>query len=487
MTRLPIPALCVFVLAACSTPPPKVKEAPDTGPAHELPAPTDDGQVDPPNDVDEPDIPDVPDEPDTADVPELPADIDDDVPDVGIGGPDPGPPVGNGAVGEPCFLDEQCTGDQLCLDWDEGYCTFLNCPIVTECPQGSACIDLGAGTTICLDGCDPLAPDCREHYGCKPFVNTQGELSSGCVGLNPDVVPAGGACEEHSDCGGSLACLTFVPGGYCALVGCDAESCPDGTECVTYNGNATCLAQCTITEDCFVGGATLRKCAPLLDTKLEVAQVCIPSVDGSDVGEGCSTDIDCDSNECRIVAEGKCVSFELGCFTDADCPGAGVCELAPAYVKGICTQTCGSDTTCPGNSLCVDTPQGPSWCQLPCKGKNDLTTCEKVLGETCTFGDPVADTTGNGKYACAVLKIGDPGMDCETDDDCKAGGCLGQEANPGTCAPDCSATLECPFPATCVEHQAALRCMKRCFSVQDCPGTMKCSTTATAFSKICVP
>jgi len=438
--------------------------------------------------VDTPDVDDDPSDVLDSDVVDVEDTPDETTPDEGkdfgpMGGADPGPEIGDGAVGQACFLDKQCDNDGLCLDWVGGYCTLLNCPTVTQCPQGSGCVDLGGGTTICLELCDP-DNTCREQYGCKPFVSVGGDVLSGCVSLDDDAMPAGGPCEEHTDCSDTLACLGFVPGGYCALIGCDETSCPEGTACVTYNGQPTCLAACGTTDDCLIGGVTDRSCAPLLDLKLKVAHVCIPTVDGVGVGSQCALDIECESNECRIVAEGNCVGANLGCFTDDDCPGAGVCELAPAYVKGVCTQPCAGDVKCPGNTLCIDTFSGPAWCQIPCQGLNDPTTCDKSLGESCVFGDPIAGTTGGGNYACVVLKSGDPGMPCEAGEDCKGGACLG---NPGTCAPECTDTLTCSFPATCVEHQGALRCMKRCFSVQDCPAGMACKTTATAFSKICVP
>ncbi len=450
------PLIAALVAAGCSTP-------------AERPAPT--APHDVVEDVEPSDVADVPDD-DIA-----PPPPDDGVVDFGpIGGEDLGPRVGDGSVGAACFLDEQCAGDGLCLDWEGGYCTFLNCPTVFQCPEGSGCVDLGGGKTICLELCG----ECREHYGCKPFVSVNAGVLSGCVGVSETAAPPGGLCEEHTDCAGALACLSFVPGGYCALIGCEPDTCPASTECVTYNGQPTCLAACGTTDDCLVGGAEDRTCAPLLDLSLKVAHVCIPSVDGIGVGSECTLDIECESNECRIVAEGKCVGSSLGCFTDADCPGAGVCELAPAYVKGVCTQACAADVKCPGNTLCIQTLAGPSWCQVPCPGLNDAITCDKTLGESCVFGDPLAGT-GGGTYACVVLKSGDPGMLCAADEDCKGGGCL------GVCAPPCGEDLSCPFPAACVEHDGALRCMKRCFSLQDCAPTMACKTTPTAFSKICVP
>jgi hypothetical protein len=38
-----------------------------------------------------------------------------------------------------------------------------------------------------------------------------------------------------------------------------------------------------------------------------------------------------------------------------------------------------------------------------------------------------------------------------------------------------------------VEYGSEAKCMKRCFSVIDCPGEMTCQSTLSSPAKICVP
>lgn len=412
---------------------------------------------------------------------------------VEVGGADIGPDAValGGPIGSACTLDNQCTlvagvNEATCLDWTGGYCTYLGCPNVSACPADAACVVITGGQSGCLATCDASRP-CRDGYGCKPFTTADtGASASVCVMVTASAGPLGGACKDHPDCGGAASCLTFIPGGYCAVVGCSPDTpCPDGGTCVKYNGSATCLRGCTKAAECEVGGAKDRQCSALLTPDETVATVCLPASQGGGVGSGCKADLDCKSGQCQIVATGKCVGSELGCFEDGDCANAGVCEKAPAYVKGLCAQACTAAIGCPGTSLCLDVspPSGiavPSFCHVSCKGASDQSTCDDTVGEVCVFGDPVVDTSGQGKYACVALKAGDPGNACKKDSDCKSGGCLA-----GLCAPACGSKGQCPFPTTCTSVSGVDRCVKRCLSLVDCPATATCA--ALGGGKVCGP
>lgn len=403
-----------------------------------------------------------------------------------VTGPDTGPPVGDGSIGSACFKDDQCDGeDGVCLDWNDGYCTAIGCPALVDCPSDSTCITYSQQTNLCVRKCEQQN-DCRIGYGCKPVDSTDGSMELACINLDGEVAALGGPCGADTDCAEALTCLGFVSDGYCTQAECSAStSCPNGASCVTYNGIATCLRTCAELNDCLIDGATERTCGPLLDITGNVQSVCIANNGGESVGSECTVDTDCASNECRILATGKCVASDVGCFSDADCPGAGVCELAPAYVVGVCTQTCDAGTPCPGTSKCVQSSPEDAWCQSPCSGFNDTNACEINLGETCVFGDPLGDTTGGGTYACIIQKAGSPGAECNADSDCSTGTCLGMPG--GTCAPPCGDALFCPFSTVCVEYGSEAKCMKRCFSVIDCPGEMTCQSTLSSPAKICVP
>lgn len=407
----------------------------------------------------------------------------DDVPDLG-GDTDTGP-AAKGTPGDSCTLDSDCAfADGTCLDWAGGYCTRLNCELgsASGCPEGSACAAVSAGVTACLATCEGT---CREGYGCKRVGD-----ASVCVGLTDSPSPPGGPCTTTPGCAGSGTCLGAssegppAAGGYCATVGCDVLSCDAGTACVLYNGTASCLVTCSTTDECLIAGATERSCGALPRTgpnaPAGIAKVCLPSGGGTSVGGGCTQDLECDTGTCRIVAKGKCVGSSLGCFTDADCPGGTVCELAPAYERGVCTLACGEDVACPGKSACAPAVDGSAYCQLPCNGASDVLSCDAALGEVCRFGDPLASTASGGKYLCVVEHVGDPGSSCTADGDCKAGTCL------GTCAPTCAETA-CPFGTTCVDHAGTPRCLKRCFSPADCPGKGPCALPVGSAIKVCTP
>ncbi len=457
-------SLCSMLILGCASAPDAVTQPPDAQVAPDAGGPPADGDdIASPPDTANSESPDIP--PATSDLP--------------AGGPDAagGPPAGS--PGAPCSLDSDCTfADGVCLDWADGYCTRLNCSPAVPCPDGSSCASVSAGVTACLDDC---SGDCRAGYGCKPLGD---QLV--CLGLDEAPSPPGGPCTASSGCEGSASCLGVVAdgppaaGGYCASTGCDVLSCEAGTACVHYNGVSACLASCSTVEDCAIAGATERSCGSLPVLGGGLASVCLPASGGTGVGGGCSQDLECDTGTCRIVAKGKCVGATLGCFGDDDCPGATVCEVAPAYERGVCTLACGEDIVCPGQSACAPTPAGDAYCQLPCDGADDVLTCDEALGERCRFGDPVASTASGGKYLCTVVKSGDAGEPCTGDEDCKAGICV------GTCAPLCT-DIACGFGTICGDHKGTPRCLLRCFSPADCPNKAPCAALPGTAAKVCAP
>ncbi len=76
---------------------------------------------------------------------------------------------GAGAVGVVCTAHTDCNAtatDPACLPdadgWGNGYCSEWCWPGTDDCPAGSLCMDFGYPQRgLCLDECDPAAPDCR--------------------------------------------------------------------------------------------------------------------------------------------------------------------------------------------------------------------------------------------------------------------------------------------------------------------------------------
>lgn len=396
---------------------------------------------------------------------------------------------GDGTIGSSCKTDSDCQNDGLCLDWPGGYCTVLNCSADAECPTGSRCAEVKAGTTACVESCALDGSACREGYGCKPIAPQAGDEGAtpgaGCIGLSATTSPPGGPCASLADCAGPHGCLSGPPGGFCAMTGCSNDVlCPAGTTCANWNGAPTCLPSCEIGGDCAEVPGEAR-CDLLVGLAGTPVPVCLPGGGSGGAGSGCTSDQDCESGFCRIVAEGKCVGSSAGCFVDGDCAGGVVCELAPAYRKGVCTQLCSLDALCPGQTGCAPLPAPPggtasAFCQNPCKGPTDPLSCDDDVGETCRFGDPIGNTASGGKYLCVVLGAGDPGQPCESDAGCKEGGCI------GTCAPSC-VNSPCPFSTTCTNWKGEERCMRRCFSALDCAAGMSCASPAGTATKVCMP
>jgi hypothetical protein len=56
----------------------------------------------------------------------------------------------------------------------------------------------------------------------------------------------GDACSNASDCSvqGERTCDTTLPGGYCTLFGCSADSCPDEAACIGYQSLVSIAPEC---------------------------------------------------------------------------------------------------------------------------------------------------------------------------------------------------------------------------------------------------
>jgi len=68
----------------------------------------------------------------------------------------------------------------------------------------------------------------------------------------------GDGCTLSTDCSiqADRACDTSQPSGYCTVIGCDGNSCPDEALCIAFNAHAPritrryCMAACEVDDDC---------------------------------------------------------------------------------------------------------------------------------------------------------------------------------------------------------------------------------------------
>ncbi len=105
--------------------------------------------------------------------------------------------------------------------------------------------------TICLDGCDPLAPACESGeacypddrgFACKPDLSAEGAtLGSPCTAANE--CPSGHACTPASAVPGCTDWACCVP--YCSLTGPDpCSAILPGTTCIAYYDEGVIPGHC---------------------------------------------------------------------------------------------------------------------------------------------------------------------------------------------------------------------------------------------------
>jgi hypothetical protein len=395
-------------------------------------------------------------------------------------------------VGAACSDDYDCLAGLSCFSWPKGYCTVPNCDSVgASCPGASVCYGEGKSSKICHLSCDGDG-DCRQGdgYACKRLSESFGGLDANlCAPSGKN--PVGLGCAKASDCAGAATCLTDMPGGYCARLGCGAtDPCGDGQSCVLRNGKPVCLKTCSSDGECQIGGGHVRKCVQKTDLLKKSVQVCLDSTKSSPVGAPCLADLDCDTQQCSIFAKGTCSVSGLPCLTDSQCGAGGVCKADPAKEQGVCSAPCGSAKACPAGSLCVGTSSTASGtCQPTCKGPGDDASCGGVPGLVCQFGQPIpaGGSTAPAQYACAPMPAGGPGAPCTQTKDCSNALCLVNSAkNGGYCAPDCGGDGFCSYGAAC-DMSGLAQCLKRCTTELDCPPQFACKGLAGVAGKICLP
>ncbi len=351
------------------------------------------------------------------------------LPDAGM---DASPLPDEGAVGSACTTESDC--DQgICIGEDrgfpDGYCTGV-CNGPSDCPDGSACVRVGRGTSICLDRCDPAAEPkrCRDGYGCatSPFLgqpvcmpgcevdsdceagkrcDTEGGFAGAGQCYDPGA-ETGGPCTSESDCPAEHFCLGEdfggAPGGLCIGVGgCDVDTdsgCPADAHCLPVGrGERACFDGCSSDADCRPG----YRCEA--DESYPERRVCLP---------GCTEDSQCTVEDyvcyradgtCRPPFDPAeygtvCAGRHGGCFggsclyeyttglpgsycayegcdpsrPDAmdGCPGEGVCWQADADGPTLCMAPCDEDADCRDGYACrpvdADRPERGSACLPAC-------------------------------------------------------------------------------------------------------------------------
>ena len=384
-------------------------------------------------------------------------------------------------IGAACTDGLDCKAGLECFSWPGGYCTQPGCSIGgSPCPGSATCWGADAKSQLCTAGCE-VNSDCRldDGYACKRLTQAWGGVDTQLC-LPGGTSKPGTLCKGPLDCSGESTCVTDIPGGYCARVGCGkGDSCETGTACVLRDGKPLCLKVCTGDVDCQVGGGLPRKCALRTDLSKVEVKVCLDTDKAAPVGGDCLADLDCQSGKCQIVAKGTCQVGGLPCLVDAQCGANGPCEISKDKEKGVCSQPCGKDAGCPIGALCVPgSDQLSGSCAPTCKGPGDSDTC-KTPGTECVYGVPIATPGGTASpgYACALRPAGSAGANCIATSECTTGSCFTNAAKTagycqGTCGPG---KPICPFGSECIDSGIAL-CERLCSVDYDCPVQMICGT-----------
>lgn len=415
----------------------------------------------------------------------------DTTPPLDTGGPvdtsDTAAPLGE--TGAACVKNADCAGG-TCLDWRGGYCTTLGCDS-GGCPSGASCVAVSGGNHVCMADCDGDG-DCRAgEQACKRLRDGEdGPVRALCVGVDADAADAGAPCADATDCAGAAACLTSFPGGYCAVLGCTAGTCPAGADCVPVDSEPTCLRGCAVDGDCGSALGGERRCGVLEAVGGGTASVCISGVAEGPIGAACLSDFECASGTCEILGDGRCGQTGGPCFVASvavDCNGAESCLLSANSRLGVCTRPCGPGAaSCPDGSFCV-ADGGSSTagaCRAECSAGGH--ECDGVDGLACRFGIPLSES-GQGRYACRRERPRGFATPCVSAGDCHSGSCLKPAGGAtGTCTVPCVGDGYCPFPGSCVNGDAPT-CYPACQSASDCPSGFACTAATGSVRDVCTP
>jgi len=385
--------------------------------------------------------------------------------------------------GSACDQGGDCSGGAECCD---GVCGGPSCGCTSsgQCATGFFC---DAGT--CAPCHNPNEPGCTPDH-CSNGVRDQGETDVDCGGTCPGCDP-GGICDLNSDCGAGLACF----GGSCA----DCTSNPDAIECQApeHCSNGTKDADetdidcggscppcdpgqsCNSNDDCTSGDAciagTCADCdsnpgAPECETPShcsngskdfdETGVDCGGSCPGCATGGGCHSNTDCatgfvcGANNGACIGEGRAradrACWPASCEDEVLEPGECGEASSPCGQNCSCANSCNADDptpACPNGETCerglgtlYNLVARDACIPIGCPSNNPA-LCGgpfKLCGEHCvrepdcstaTCADP--DDGANG--ICAVC---DPGDECTTDLQCKAGyACLESGSSILRCLP----------------------------------------------------
>ncbi|MEC9397329.1 MAG: PPC domain-containing protein, partial [Myxococcota bacterium] len=266
----------------------------------------------------------------------------------------------NNTSANQCATDDDCTGNQLCID------DVCSNPPPGSCQVDSDCrFDEYCASKVCAKSACQSDDDCAEGAICDDLAN---ECRAGC--------------RENSDCEDQVCNGTT---NRCEDAGCLSTGCQDVIEVCDETAD---VPRCIPTGRCENQG----QCAIFADFQNDGNDyVCDTAQETCVVKPPCMGDEDCQVGDICEVREGERNRCRPGCRGDDDCSVGEFCDddgsFLPAgaeYENLVCLRGCVTDDDC--NTLLND-PSGSYSCQeLKCIPKcQNLDDCSD--GQICT-GQP---------------------------------------------------------------------------------------------------
>lgn len=268
--------------------------------------------------------------------------------------------------GASCVQDGTCLGG-TCLGEEEGfpggYCTTTACES-RGCSNifGAECLSVDTlDDSACFRTCEENL-DCRNGYACLSVESRRICLPTGATSRYPEAGSVGTACSFSVQCA-SGTCLSNFLGGYCTVLDCDEDACPDRSRCTALPDEEDpeapalqlCMRTCSENADCRFG---YRCESPDGGDRVCVEaprdeQDAVRNPGGLADGAPCTTGLNCRGGTCLREVEG----YPGGYCTTLDCSTVG-CNADGAVCRALSEDTacfvgCSTAGDCRSGYACV--------------------------------------------------------------------------------------------------------------------------------------
>ena len=266
---------------------------------------------------------------------------------------------------------------------------------------------------------------CSGNYECVGYCNSS------------ETGPVGDLCLADQTCTGDLLRAANVHVCYSTLAPIGSkqpgETCVGDSECRSLSCSQLCLGPgctqkycqdyCGDDSYCSVSGVLCRlaRYASTIDGHCWPAAG--PYLGTTGIGEGCSSDVDCDHGFCATDAGQNYCS--QACCGSLDCPDGFACSLAGDQIESSYVYAPQNSPACSADEEC------------------DTGLCDLVGEGRCAWR-----LTDTAPMCLSSPETGDllPGSACTINGDCASGFC---ESDLGVCVDTCCSDSDCPSGLHC--------------------------------------